>query len=77
MIYEIASNMISRGEVKLVLSEEAVGCVRDRCVEILQQIRCIIADESLDDPECFQKIEAIVCEFERNGIGCGHRHDFG
>ena len=69
--------MISRGEIKLILSPEAVAGAQIRCMEILERIRMIIADESLDDPECFQKIEAIVCELERNGIDCGSRHDFG
>ena len=77
MVYEIAANMISRGEVKLLLSPEAAACVQTRSMEILERIRKIIADESLDDPECFQRIEAIVGALEQNGIDCGMRHDFG
>ena len=33
-------------------------------------------DDALSDPECFQKIEAIVQVFEDLGSGCGSRHDF-
>ena len=77
MIHEIAANMISRGEVQLVLSPEVVTSAENRCMEILERIRDIIADDTLDDPECFHRIEQIVCELERNGISCGHRHDFG
>lgn len=43
----------------------------------LAQIQNILADDTLDDEECFYKIEAIVREFERIGSGCGNRHDFG
>lgn len=43
----------------------------------LAQIKRILEDDSLQDEECFYKIEAIVREFERIGSGCGDRHDFG
>ena len=43
----------------------------------LGKIRDILMDDTLDDPECFQKIEAIVCEYEALGLDCGVRHDFG
>ncbi len=44
--------------------------------QALCQIREIIMDDTLSDPECFQKIERIVCLFEELGIDCGNRHDF-
>ena len=77
MIHEIAANMISRGEVHLVLPPEVLASAENRCMEILERIRGIITDDTLDDPECFHRIEQIVCELEQNGIYCGHRHDFG
>ncbi len=43
----------------------------------LWKIREILADDSLDDPACFQKIEAIVSVLEDLGISSGGRHDFG
>ena len=43
----------------------------------LLQIQHILKDESLNDQECFYKIEEIVRVFERLGSGCGGRHDFG
>lgn len=48
-----------------------------RCYQALQKIQAILKDERLDDTECFQKIEEIVCVFEDLGSGCGTRHDFG
>lgn len=43
----------------------------------LLKIQRILKDDTLEDPECFYRIEAIVHEFERLGSGCGNRHDFG
>jgi len=43
----------------------------------LSQIQRILKDNTLNDEECYYKIEAIVSEFERIGSGCGNRHDFG
>lgn len=45
--------------------------------QALCQIREILHDDSLSDPECFEKIERIVCLFEQMGSSCGSRHDFG
>lgn len=46
-------------------------------VAALGRIREILNDATLEDPECFKKIEAIVCEYEALGLHCGDRHDFG
>lgn len=43
---------------------------------ILRQIQTILDDETLDDPACFHKIEAIVSTFQRHGLSTS-RHDFG
>lgn len=40
-------------------------------------IQNILRDDSLNDKECFYKIEEIVRIFERLGSDCGNRHDFG
>ena len=44
---------------------------------ILLEIKNIVADDDLDDNECFEKIERIVELFESNGYNYGNRHDFG
>ena len=43
----------------------------------LRHIQKILADDTLDDPECFHRIEAIVSLLEDMGLSCGGRHDFG
>ena len=47
------------------------------CYQALQEIRDIVRDGALDDRECFEKIEEIVCIFEKMGSHGGSRHDFG
>ena len=49
----------------------------DASSRTLWKIREILADDTLEDPECFQRIEAIVSLLEDMGISCGGRHDFG
>ena len=49
----------------------------DASSRALLKIRDILADGSMDDPECFQRIEAIVRLMEDLGIPGGGRHDFG
>lgn len=55
----------------------APSIVEGICYRTLCAIRDILADDSLDDKECFQKIEQIVCLFEEIGSDAGTRHDFG
>ena len=43
----------------------------------LEKIKDIIRDDTLQDKECFMKIEEIICLLEDLGIDCGNRHDFG
>lgn len=40
---------------------------------ILNEIKKVIADDSLSD---FDAVEEIVCILENNNIDCGGRHDF-
>ena len=44
--------------------------------QTLLRIQEIVHDETLDDAECFQRIEEIVCAYEAIGSGGGSRHDF-
>lgn len=50
--------------------------IDSEATKILQDIRTILDDDRLDDPECFHKIEAIVSAFHRYGLSTT-RHDFG
>ena len=44
---------------------------------MLKDIQDIIRNESLNDLECFAKIEEIICVFEKYGVDAGYRHEYG
>lgn len=50
--------------------------VEMRCYAAVKKIKAVIMDDSLADPECFQKVEEIICALEDIGLACGSRHDF-
>ena len=47
------------------------------CYRALKKIKAVLEDDTLEDAECFERIEKIVCVFEEIGFGCEGRHDFG
>lgn len=51
--------------------------VEGECCKALEKIKAVVADDSLSDPECFFRIEKIVCALEEAGSNGGGRHDFG
>ena len=58
-------------------SELLTELAQDLCFQTVREIQQVLADESLNDTDCFLKIEKIVAVFEKNGLlACG-RHDFG
>lgn len=57
-----------------ISAREIVGM---ECYKALRKIRAILADDRLNDAECFQKIVEIVQVFDQMHVGCGGRHDFG
>lgn len=46
-----------------------------KAIEVLEEIRRVLNDDSLEDPECFQRIEAILTALENAGIFTS-RHDW-
>ena len=48
-----------------------------KCYQTLQKIKAIVENDNFDDPECFMKIENIVCTLEGLGSTGGFRHDLG
>ena len=76
-LYEkILCETIAR-EVIPALNIDPAQLVEMKCYQAIQSIRRILADDSLEDPECFYRIEEIVCALENVGADGGGRHDFG
>ncbi len=77
---EIIRHLLETGRLPLVSVQPKfdVGkLIQSECYQALRQIKSIIEDDGLDDPACFQKIEAIVRVFETLGSNGGNRHNFG
>ena len=75
---ELFNQMYSAiGENGVLNYTEKTEIVKDRCYQALEEIRAILADESIDDEGCFYRIEEIVRVFEKIGSNGGGRHDFG
>ena len=71
ILYEVITKEIIPG-----IQIDGVQLVESRCYRAIEEIYKVVADDTVDDPECFARIEAIVCALERLGIGGGGRHDF-
>ena len=51
------------------LSDEAIAHMTELCaVQLLRRIKEILDDEALDDPNCFQRIDAIVSAWHEAGL---------
>ena len=55
---------------------DANKIVQLECYQALKEIKKIIKDDNLSDPECFMKIEEILNIFDTMGINKSNRHDF-
>ena len=66
-----AMRYLKQGEtVKRIAAE-----TDSRAMRALEKIRSVLNDDSLEDPECFQRIEAILTALEDYGV-FPSRHDF-
>ena len=77
---EILAHYLSQQDAQILfpgLSIDATTIIEAECLQIIKEIQTVIADDSLDDPECFMRMEEIVSVLEGHGIDCGTRHDFG
>ena len=77
---EIFAHALTYGQIQFVFpcqENDILKIAEKVCYQTLQKIKAIIEDDSLEDKECFYKIEEIVCALEDIGcVGLG-RHDFG
>ncbi len=77
---EILVKVLESKEIKISFENFNINkadIVECASYQALRKIKDIIEDESLEDSECFMRIEEIVCVFESLGSSGGNRHDFG
>ena len=77
----VVGELIARNQIELVLGSDAAWTMirelaEERCFQALREIRNVLDDSGLTDPECFAEIEKIISVLEELGVGCGRRHDF-
>lgn len=76
---EILINILKKQDIQVNFKNMDLNLneiVESECYRALNEIKSIIENVETDDVECFQKIEEIVCLFEKLGSGGGGRHDF-
>ncbi len=75
---EMLIQVLSKDTIEINFSSQLCleEILKSTCYKLLERIREVIADDSLEDKECFLRIERIIQQFEENGIYCGNRHDF-
>ncbi len=75
---ELYQQILNRqlGDSTVLSAETVLQIVELQCYQALQKIREILDDEALEDRECFDRIEKIVCLYEAMGSDGGSRHDF-
>ena len=77
---ELLVHVLSRERAEVsfpALKSDLSTLLEQECYKTLVKIKEILDDETLDDKECFYKIERIVRAFEESGSNGGSRHDFG
>lgn len=76
---ELLINALDSQRIEVTFPElkiDAKTIVELKSYDALRQIKQVIEDDSLKDDACFERIERIVCIFERTCGSLSSRHDF-
>lgn len=79
LFQDILKEILMEEEIQVVFPNLKLSpgeLVEMKCYRALREIKRILEDDTLEDKECFGKIEEIVCIFEGMGSDCGTRHEF-
>lgn len=77
---EILAHFLAQENAQIIFPQlqlNAKDIVEMQCYQTLRKIQEIVRDDTLEDKECFDRIEEIICVFETIGSNGGSRHDFG
>ena len=76
--HEILAKVLSEYTVRVIFEnlkiEDSTKLIDSVCFNAIMEISRFLADDKLDDFSC---VEEIVSLFEKIGVSCGGRHDFG
>jgi len=76
---ELLINALQKQDIHVTFPDLKISAeqiVELKCYRALKQIRDVLDDDTLNDKDCFEKIERIICVFEENSGRFGNRHDF-
>ena len=77
---EILAHFLAQENAQIIFPQlqlSAKDIIEMQCYKTLLKIQEIVRDDTLEDRECFERIEEIICVFETIGSNGGSRHDFG
>lgn len=77
---EILARFLAQQNAQITFSDlklSASEILELQCYQTLRKIQEIVRHDTLEDKECFERIERIICVFEQIGSDGGVRHDFG
>ena len=66
---EILTKVLEKEKIEVTFPElniDVKEIVELKCYDMLMKIKAVLEDQNLNDAECFEKIEKIVCIFEEN-----------
>lgn len=76
-LYEDMKQMLIKEKTASLLEDsELTEEIHTRALQALERIQEVLANDELNDKECFWRIEAIVKIYEEHGLDAGNRHDF-
>ena len=77
LLAQILCHAVENGNVSVTFPDVSIERLfESACFRALSEIKAVVDDDTLDDADCFERIEKIIGVFEKYGSDCGGRHDF-
>lgn len=74
-LYENTVQQLVTTYVSTLSAEELASSLNAGAIDLISQIKAILDDDTLEDPECFRRIDAMVDAFGARGLYTP-RHDW-
>lgn len=74
-LYENALGELAVKYLESLDPQEIRSLAESKALELISQIKSILDDDAVDDPECFHRIDAMVDAFHDHGVPTA-RHDW-
>lgn len=74
-LYEGTVERLIMTYAKSLRTEDLLPIMESETVDLLSRIKAILDDDTVEDPECFHRIDAIVSAFWAKGVYTP-RHDW-